>query len=120
MLPETWIEHRRSDDRELVGWIVPEGDDFVAFDLLGRKVTEHPVDWLSAEEVLEARGLSFLAGRHRLKFPDGTTRPVRISDLSTDRIIVIADEFGMASAVGSGADTFELPFPAPEELEIAG
>ncbi|MBX3067381.1 MAG: hypothetical protein KF867_08410 [Cryobacterium sp.] len=120
MLPEVWIEHRRSDDRELVGWIAPEGDDFVAFDLLGRKVTEHPVDWLTAEEALEARGLGFLAGRHRLQFSDGTSRPVRITEVNTEHIVVIADEFGIASAVGSGADTFELPFPAPAELEIAG
>lgn len=35
-VPEDWLEFRRGD-RELVGWIVPEGEDFATYDLLGRK-----------------------------------------------------------------------------------
>lgn len=43
-----WIEHRRADDGEHVGWMKPVDDGFVAIDLLGRPRTE-TVDWLSAE-----------------------------------------------------------------------
>lgn len=38
----------------------PEGDGFVVIDLLGRSMTD-AVDWLSAEETLEATGLGYLA-----------------------------------------------------------
>ncbi|MCC7127782.1 MAG: hypothetical protein IT192_03050 [Microbacteriaceae bacterium] len=118
MLPPEWIEHRRPSDRELVGWIEPSGEGFLAWDILGRPVGDGELDWVAAEETLEQRGIGFLAGRHRLCLPDGTERPVRISEVNTTRIVVIADEWGMASAVGSNADSFELPFPAPEELIV--
>ena len=115
MLPADWIEHRR-DDRELVGWIVPEGEGFRPVDRLGRWVTAAPVDWLEAEEILEALGIGFLADRYLLRLPDGTERPVRISEASPDGVIVVADEYGAASAVGANSDRFRLPFPAPADL----
>lgn len=119
MLPADWIEHRRSD-RELVGWIVPEGEGFLAYDILGRVVTDVPVDWLAAEEVLDERGIGYLADRYLLRLPDGAERPVRISEVSTERVVVVADEFGAASAVGAQADRYELPFPVPAVLKHVG
>ena len=59
MLPADWTPHRR-DDGELLGWIRPEGEDWVAVDLLGREASG-AVDWLEAEAALEANGLSWLA-----------------------------------------------------------
>ena len=115
MLPADWIEHRR-DDREPLGWIVPEGEGFRPVDRLGRWVTAAPVDWLEAEEILEALGIGFLADRYLLRLPDGTERPVRISEASPDGVIVVADEYGAASAVGANSDRFRLPFPAPADL----
>jgi diguanylate cyclase (GGDEF)-like protein len=115
MLPADWIEHRR-DDREPVGWIVPAGEGFRPVDRLGRWITAEPVDWLTAEELLEERGIGFLADRFVLRLPDGTERPVRISEASTDGVTVVADEYGSASAVGAGSDRFRLPFPAPDTL----
>ncbi|MGO4783860.1 hypothetical protein [Cryobacterium sp. W22_MBD10_FK3] len=115
MLPEDWIEHRR-EDREPVGWIVPEGEGFRPVDRLGRGVATEPVDWLEAEEILEALGLGFLAERYLLRLADGTERPVRISEASPDGVTVVADEYGAASAVGANSDSFRLPFPAPETL----
>jgi hypothetical protein len=114
-LPENWIEHRRGD-RETVGWIVPDGEGFRPVDVLGRRVTAEPVDWLEAEEILDALGIGFLADRYLLSFPDGTERPVRIAEASPDGITVVADEYGSASAVGARSDSFRLPFPAPEDL----
>jgi hypothetical protein len=117
--PDTWIEHRRSDG-ELVGWIVPEGDGFTTIDLLGRTRGMTPVDWLDAEESLEQRGIGYLADQYLLALPGGAERLVRIAEVSTDRIVVVADEFGSASAVGARPERFELPFPAPESLRSRG
>lgn len=118
MLPNDWIEHRRGD-RETVGWIVPEGEGFRPIDLLGRRLTAEPVEWLQAEEMLDALGIGFLADRYVLRLADGTERPVRIAEASSDGITVVADECGSASAAGARSDTFRLPFPAPEELRPA-
>ena len=116
MLPEDWIEHRRHDG-ETVGWIVPDGEGFRVRDLLGREVTDEPLDWLGAEELLDERGIGYLADRYALRLPDGTERPVRISEASPRGITVVADEFGAASAVGADADRYRLPFPAPDVLQ---
>ena len=62
-----WIEHKRGD-RELLGWIAPDGDGFVVFDLLGRSRTPAPVDWLDAEELLEELGIGYLADRYSRRY----------------------------------------------------
>lgn len=102
-----------------MGWIVPEGEGFRPIDMLGRRVTADAVEWLEAEEILEALGIGFLADRYLLSLPDGTERPVRIAETSPEGITVVADEFGSASAVGAGSDRFRLPFPAPDGLRPA-
>lgn len=115
MLPADWIELRRGD-REVLGWIVPDGDGFRVHDLLGRERTTHPVEWLEAEELLEELGIGYLADRWRLRLADGTERLVRIAESSADGVTVVADEYGAASAVGANPDRFRLPFPVPDDL----
>jgi hypothetical protein len=115
VLPDGWIEHRRADG-ETVGWIVPDGDGFRAKDLLGREVTDGVVDWLSAEETLDELGIGYLADGYVLRLPDGTERPVRISEASVRGVTVVSDEYGMASAVGAALDRYRLEFPVPPEL----
>jgi hypothetical protein len=115
VLPPNWIEHRRHDG-ETVGWIVPDGEGFRPVDILGRRLTDEPIDWLEAEELLEDLGIGFLADRYVLRFADGTERPVRITEASVHGVTVVADEFGGASAVGGASERFRLPFPAPDEL----
>lgn len=110
-----WIEHHRHDG-EHVGWMVPAADRFHVVDLLGRQRTEAPVDWHDAEEALETLGIGYLAHRYSLRLADGLERRVRISEVSTSGIIVLADDFGSASAMGANPETFELPVPAPENL----
>ena len=78
-----WIEHRRADDRERLGWIRPDGDAWAAVDALGRDVVTG-VDWLTAEEALDARGLRFLAEPWGLRMPDGRVQRVRITRLADD------------------------------------
>ncbi len=47
MIPADWTPHRR-EDGELLGWIRPEGADWLAVDVLGRELTGE-IDWLDAE-----------------------------------------------------------------------
>ena len=110
-VPSDWIEHRRHD-RELVGWIRPEGDDFVAVDLLGRKRTD-AVDWLTAEETLEGIGIGYLADPYEMLLPDGRWLRVRITEVSTDEIRVKRDDWG---AIDIPLVEYTLPFPMPPEL----
>ena len=112
MLPNDWIEHRRAADRELVGWLRPAGEGFVAIDRLGREVTG-VVDWVTAEEALDERGLRWLADLWQLGHDDGTTTRVRIVEVSHERVVVKRDDFG---AVDAEMRTWTLPFPAPETL----
>ena len=117
MIPADWTPHRR-DDGELLGWIRPEGEDWVAVDLLGHEASGS-VDWLDAEEILEERGLSWLADiwmleRHavdpvRVKLVEVT--PGRVGE--TGRVVVQTDDFG---AIDAPVERFELPWPAPAVL----
>jgi hypothetical protein len=63
-----WIEHRRADG-ELVGWLVPDGEAFHVVDLLGRTRTDAPLEWVDAEEALDALSIGYLADRYSLRIP---------------------------------------------------
>jgi hypothetical protein len=119
VLPLDWIEHRRADG-ELLGWMRADGEGFRVFDLLGRErtpaETDGAVDWLVAEELLDELGIGYLAERWTLRLADGAERPVRIAEVSTHGITVVADEYGAASAVGADPERFRLPFPITDEL----
>lgn len=107
-----WIEHRRGLDGEVLGWMRPEGDGFVVVDLLGRDRTD-AVDWLDAEEVLDALGIGYLADIYELQQPDGSWLRVRIAEVSPSRIRVKKDDWG---AVGAPQIYYDLPFPVPTSL----
>ena len=109
---EDWIEHRRTGDHERLGWLRPEGEGFVAIDILGREVTS-PVDWLDAEAALEDRGLHWLADLWQLDQADGTRERVRIVEVTAERVVVKLDDFG---AVDAATRSIVLPFPAPDAL----
>ncbi|MFD4958823.1 hypothetical protein [Microbacterium sp. NPDC058389] len=120
MLPPDWIEHRRPDG-EVLGWMRADGDGFRVFDLLGRERTPggadgEPLEWLDAEELLEELGIGYLADRWTLRFADGSERPVRIGEASPRGVVVVADEYGAASAVGANPERFPLPFPVGDAL----
>ncbi|QGQ20188.1 hypothetical protein GC089_14470 [Cellulomonas sp. JZ18] len=112
MLPQDWIDHRRAGDRELVGWLRPEGEGFVAIDRLGRALTD-AVDWDVAEAALDERGLHWLADLWELELEDGSTTRVRLVEVSPERVVVKRDDFGDVSAE---LRTWTLPFPAPATL----
>ncbi len=113
-----WTPHRR-DDRELLGWIRPEGDEWVAVDLLGREASP-PMDWLEAEEVLEAGGLAWLSEVWLLDRTDAAPLRVRIAEVTppgeagaSGRVVVHTDDFG---AIDVPVTRIELPWPAPPIL----
>lgn len=107
-----WIEHRRSDDGELLGWIKPAGDDFVVVDLLGRCHAE-PVDWMTAEEALDRLGLSYLAEPWELRLPDGSWLRVRIAEVSVSGIRVKKEDWGNIDAPQL---YYTVPFPVDDEV----
>ncbi|MBO3096424.1 hypothetical protein [Cellulomonas dongxiuzhuiae] len=110
---ETWVEHRRSGDRELLGWVRPSGEGFVAVDRLGRDLTG-PLDWTDAEDALEAHGLHWLAELWQLTHDDGTVVRVRLVEVSPTRVVVKQDDLNAVSE--EAAPTWTLPFPAPPAL----
>jgi hypothetical protein len=113
-----WTPHRR-DDGELLGWIRPEGADWVAVDVLGRSVSE-AIDWLDAEASLEAHGLAWLADAWMLEQPGGLPLRVRIVEVTPSdaarvgRIMVKEDDFGDMSRPASAH--LALPWPIPSSL----
>lgn len=117
MIGADWTAHRR-DDGELLGWIRPEGDDWIAVDLLGREASD-ALDWLDAEEVLDARGLAWLAEIWMLEQQDAEPLRVRIAEVTPGevdepgRVVVHTDDFG---AIDVPVTRFELPWPAPAGL----
>lgn len=113
-LPETWIPHRR-EDGELVGWIEPEGEGFVPFDLFGRARRTEPIDWVSAEETLEEIGIGFLASLHAYRTDSGEWVQVRITEASPDGIVVKEDDLG---AVGVVKPSYRAAFPVDGRLVL--
>jgi extradiol dioxygenase family protein len=106
-----WVEHRRPDG-EVIGWFRPVDDGAVVIDLLGREVSG-VLDWLAAEELLEQRGIRYLADPYLLDQSDGTSLRVRITEVSTTRIRVKKDDFG---AIDIPMEEYLLPWPAPPTL----
>jgi hypothetical protein len=115
---DDWTPHRR-DDGELLGWIHPAGDDWVAVDVLGRAVSE-PIEWLDAEVALETHGLGWLADPWML---DGeASHPLRVRMVEVTparggvpgRIVVKIDDFG--DMTRDAAEQFILPWPLPARL----
>jgi hypothetical protein len=111
LVDANWIEHRRGRDRELLGWIVPRGDQFVPISLLGRELSG-PLDWVDAEQTLEDEGLGYLSGVWLLDTDEGILR-VRIAEVTPERIRVITDNFG---AIDAPFEEINLDFPAPGTL----
>lgn len=109
-----WIEHRRGLDGEVLGWMRPAGEGFVAIDLLGRDVTD-VVDWLTAEEALEHLGIGYLADKYELLLDAGSWLQVRIVEVHPTQIRVKKDDWGDMTAPQI---YYTLPFPMPETLRV--
>jgi len=106
-----WTVHRR-DDGELLGWIRPDGDAWVAVDLLGRTASA-PTEWLEAEAALEALGIAYLAEPWMLEGEGDRPVRVRFVEVTPERIVVKGEDFG---AVDAMTRRWELPWPLPARL----
>jgi hypothetical protein len=106
------VPHRRPDDREVLGWLRPEGDDWVPVSLLGRDLTG-PLDWTAAEEALEDAGLTWLADVWTLEQDGDRPLRVRLVEVTPERVVVQTDDFGAVDAV---VERHVLPWPAPPRL----
>ncbi|AQY02912.1 hypothetical protein QE375_002640 [Microbacterium foliorum] len=111
-----WTPHRR-DDGELLGWIHPDGDEWVAVDVLGRPVSG-PTEWLDAETALEERGIGWLADPWMLEGEADRPLRVRILEVTPDdegvpgRIVVKIDDFGDMARPPVQQYVLEWPIPA--------
>jgi hypothetical protein len=111
VIPADWTPHRRPGDREVVGYLAPAGDDVVPMSLLGVPLGE-PTDWVTAEDVLEAAGLRWMAEPMWLSQDDGTRRRVVVLEIDAERVVLGDAE--AALVVGrpeelSGRTEVELP-----------
>lgn len=113
-----WTPHRR-DDGELLGWIHPDGEHWVAVDVLGRPASG-PTEWLDAEVALEQHGIAWLADSWVLEGETPLPLRVRVVEVTPDadgrpgRIVVKADDFGDMSR--PAAEQHVLPWPIPARL----
>lgn len=113
-----WYLHRR-DDGELLGWIHPAGDDWVAVDVLGRPASA-PTEWLDAEAALEEHGIAWLADPWMLEGEEARPLRVRILEVTPDeegvpgRIVVKIDDFGDMTRPATAQ--FILSWPIPDRL----
>ncbi|MEV4758525.1 hypothetical protein AB0J86_25935 [Micromonospora sp. NPDC049559] len=116
MIPATWIEHRRAEDDELVGYLRPvdgEPDRYIPVTVFGYPLGG-PTDEYDARQTLESVGLSYLADQWWLTL-DGRAEPiaVRIVEASPDRLLVKNVDFGYEGDIGA---TFALGVPEDGRL----
>ncbi|CAH0187734.1 hypothetical protein SRABI76_01693 [Microbacterium oxydans] len=113
-----WTPHRR-DDGELLGWIHPEGDLWVAVDVLGRPASD-ATEWLDAEAALEEHGIAWLADPWMLEGEGDRPLRVRLLEVTPDddgapgRIVVKLDDFGDMTRPSTAQ--FVLAWPIPDRL----
>ncbi len=116
MIPEHWIEHRRGGDRELIGFVVPEGEDFVPTSLLGTPLG--PVGpWEDAEARLDEIGIGYLADTWLLRHDDGSEQRVALVEVDRERVVVANADFANVVGADHGARV-ELEVPT-DRLRLA-
>lgn len=107
-----WIEHRRADDGERLGWMKPDGEGFIVVDLFGRERSS-VVDWLTAEETLELIGLSYLADPYEYRLDDDSWLRVRVVEVSSDGLRVKKDDWGDMTVTPV---YFTVPYPPSADV----
>lgn len=113
MIPSSWQEHRRDDDGELLGYLVPDGELHTPVTVFGFPL-DRGLDEYDAGQVLDSVGLSYLADRWLLTVED---RPepinVQIVEASPSTLRVKSVDYGYSVDYGT---VFELPVPETGRL----
>lgn len=116
MIPTNWLPHRRRDDDELVGYLVPTGDRFVPVTVFGYPIGEAD-DESAARERLESCGLSYLAERWVLETENGPIA-VQVVEAAPDRVRLKSVDYGdVTHAYGSDV---VLAVPVDSRLRLVG
>lgn len=92
----------------------PDGEGFTVIDLLGRELTG-VLDWLTAEETLDATGIGYLADPFELRLADGHWLRVRLTEISVDSIRAKKEDWGDMTA---SQVYYTVPFPPGDELRV--
>lgn len=111
MIPNTWKEHRRADDNELIGYV---DEEFQARTVFGFPIGK-PDDETEAKRALESLGLSYLAERWLLALPNREEPiTVHIVEVSPLNVTVKSVDYGYEGDYGT---PFTLDVPvSPSEL----
>ncbi|GAB3560594.1 hypothetical protein [Spelaeicoccus albus] len=116
MIPQHWLEYRREDDDELIGYLSP-GDEsdgvYTPMTVFGYPLGDAGV-YPDAVAALESTGLSYLADRWTLRL-DGAREPiaVQIVEANPDRLTVKNVDYGHDGNIG---DLFTLEVPVSQAL----
>ncbi|MGJ9412461.1 hypothetical protein ACHAAC_07095 [Aeromicrobium sp. CF4.19] len=111
MIPGHWEPYHRLEDMELVGYLVPDGEQVVPVTLVGTPLAE-PSDRFAAEQELEAVGLSYLAEPWLLRHDDGSEQRVVVVEVDPERVVVANADFALVvGAPRDIGDRVELPNP---------
>lgn len=107
-----WIEHRRTDDNELLGFLVPDGEGFVPVTVFGSELAASAARE-EAEAELNRRGLSYLAERWTLQLEDQAPIQVEIVEASPQEVVVQNVDFGSGLDYGT---RFTVKAPVDSQL----
>ena len=118
MIPAHWRPHHREEDHEVLGYLAPEGDGYVPMTPFGHPVSRALPEG-RAREVLDGRGLSYLAEPWLLTLPDRDEPvTVRIVEVTPHRMRVANADYGYEEAdIGH---VFVLEVPEAGRLRAAG
>jgi hypothetical protein len=107
-LPASWVAVRRPSDDELVGFLVPDGEDYRPATVFGY-VLGPATSEAEARAVLIATGLDLLDERWVLVH-ESVDRPtlVEIAEASPERVVVQTLYYAMSGGRGS---RWQLPVP---------
>lgn len=96
MIPQNWLAYQRAEDNEILGYLKPTEDAalVVPVTLFGYPLSE-PINEGSAQDILEATGLSYLAEPWLLT-TDQHPEPmkVQIVEASPERVVVKGADYG--------------------------
>jgi hypothetical protein len=112
MTPPGWTPFHRSDDGELIGYLVADDRGTTPLTVFGFPLAT-PSARPDAEEVLRQRGLAVLADSWWLQEEGGPGFRVQILSAYPDRLMVARADFGFVS---HDSERRELPVPTGDRL----